>query len=186
MIPVTWTRDSLASVASAGTAAGAQAPVSSWRTALHHCTVGRQYPPPPIFQWGNTNGCYCSKSSQHLQLCWFLVWFHIWKQKGADLKSRKNGLLFPQASGASVRAAMPNPASGNHSRTSASDTHEAGISAALGNGISCKPQCLNLYVSALDPPELLLPILPVPPSPGNTAHSSVTVSRCLQKQVLLA
>lgn len=66
------------------------------------------------------------------------------------------------------------------------DTHEAGISAALGNGISCKPQCLNLYVSALDPPELLLPILPVPPSPGNTAHSSVTVSRCLQKQVLLA
>lgn len=37
-----------------------------------------------------------------------------WKQKGADVKSRKNVLLFPQ--GASVRAAMPNPALRNHSR----------------------------------------------------------------------
>lgn len=62
---------------------------------------------------------------------------------------------------------------------------EAGISAALGNGVSCKPQCLDLYVPALDPPELLLPIL-VPSSPGITAHSAVTVSRCLQEQVLFA
>lgn len=66
------------------------------------------------------------------------------------------------------------------------DMPEAGISAALGNGVSCKPQCLDLYVPALGPPELLLPILLVPSSPGVTAHSAVTVSRCLQEQVLFA
>lgn len=36
---------------------------------------------------------------------------------------------------------------------------EAGISAVLGNGIKCEPQCLTLYVPALDFPELLLLIL---------------------------
>lgn len=53
------------------------------------------------------------------------------------------------------------------------DMPEPGISAVLGNGTSSKLQCLNLNVPALDPPELLLPILLVPSSPGNTfcSHS---------------
>lgn len=57
MVPVTWVRDSLASVVSAGAAgvlplpgaasraaAGAQAPVFSRRTALRHCAVRGSIP----------------------------------------------------------------------------------------------------------------------------------------------
>lgn len=122
-------------------------PVFSWRTAPHHCAVGMQY---PMVTWMVTEAepgkhrwvlLQQEQPAPSALLVFGLLPSLAWKQKGADLKSRKKCAFIPS------RCLCES----SHAKPSLGELQQ-------GRGLGqCSVRewhqlCLDLYVPALEPP----------------------------------